>query len=171
MTDQTVWGNQLYDHLVEYGVSLFAYVSDAGHKVMIQRSLDDPSVASVPLTTEEEGVAMAAGAYLGGGKSVLLMQSSGVGNCINMLSLIAFARFPFVTFVSMRGEFGEQNPWQIAMGQAVRPSLESIGTLCLSVEQAEDVIPTADAALGMAYKSQCGVAVLLSQKLLGAKAF
>lgn len=171
MTDQTVWGNQLYDFLVAEGVSIFAYVPDAGHKVMIQRSIDDPEVRSVPLTTEEEGVGIAAGAHLGGAKAVLLMQSSGAGNCINMLSLIANGRFPFLSFVSMRGTFGEQNPWQVPMGQAVRPALEAIGTHCLEVDRPEEVVMTARAGMGMAFKSNCSVAVLLSQKLLGAKAF
>ena len=171
MSDQTVWGNALYDTLVAEGVTLFTYVPDGGHKVMIQRSLDDPRVRSVPLTTEEEGVAMAAGAYLGGIKSVLLMQSSGAGNCVNMLSLIANGQFPFVGFVTMRGTFGEENPWQVPMGLAVRPALESVGVVCLSVEHPDEVAATARAALAMAYRSRCGVAVLLSQKLIGAKAF
>lgn len=171
MTDQSVWGSQLYDYLVERGVTLFTYVPDGGHKVMIQRSLADPRVKSVPLTTEEEGVAMAAGAHLGGGKSVLLMQSSGVGNCINMLSLIANGRFPFLCYVTMRGTFGEENPWQVAMGQAAEPALKSIGVTCLWAERADDVVPTSAAALGMAFKSNCAVAVLLSQRLIGAKAF
>jgi sulfopyruvate decarboxylase TPP-binding subunit len=171
MTDQASWANPLYDYLVDDGVTLFTYVPDAGHKVMILRSLADKRVRSIPLTTEEEGVAMAAGAHLGGGKAVLLMQSSGTGNCINMLSLIKHGRFPFVTFVTMRGDFGEENPWQIAMGQAVRPALESIGVICLPVERPDEVLVTAQAAMGMAYKSQCGVAVLLSQKLIGAKGF
>ena len=171
MSDQNVWGNQLYDYLVDEGVTIFSYVPDAGHKVKINRSKEDPRVRSVPLTNELEGVAMAAGAWLGGAKSVLLMQSSGVGNCINMFSLVANGRFPFVSFVSMRGTFGEQNPWQVPMGVASRLSLESIGVHCLEVDHPEEVVTTAEAALGMAFKSQCGVAVLLSQKLIGAKSF
>jgi sulfopyruvate decarboxylase alpha subunit len=171
MTDQAEWANPLYDFLVEEGVTLFTYVPDAGHKVLIQRSLADKRVRSVPLTTEEEGVAMAAGAHLGGGKAVLLMQSSGAGNCINMLSLVKHGRFPFVTFVTMRGDFGEENGWQVPMGQAAQPALESIGVICLRVERPDEVVVTARAAFGMAYKSQCGVAVLLTQKLIGAKGF
>ena len=171
MSDQNVWGNQLYDYLVDEGVTIFSYVPDAGHKVMMNPSMGDPRVRSVPLTNELEGVAMAAGAWLGGAKSVLLMQSSGVGNCINMFSLVANGRFPFVSFVSMRGTFGEQNPWQVPMGVATRPSLESIGVHCLEVDHPEEVVTTAEGALGMAFKSQCGVAVLLSQKLIGAKSF
>ena len=117
------------------GVTQFCYVPDAGHKVLIDRSLADPDVHSVPLTTEEEGVAMVAGADLGGQRAVLLMQSSGVGNCINMLSLTQGGRFPLLTLVSMRGEYGEGNPWQFAMGQAVEPVLKAMGVIVLRAEQ------------------------------------
>jgi sulfopyruvate decarboxylase TPP-binding subunit len=72
-----------------------AYVPDAGHTSLIQLLSADPDVISNVLTTEEEGVAIAAGAWLGGSRSVLLMQSSGVGNCINMLSLPVIGRFRF----------------------------------------------------------------------------
>ena len=107
MTDASNWPDQLYDLLRSANVTQFAYVPDAGHKVLINRSLADPDAHSVPLTTEEEGVALAAGADLGGERAVLLMQSSGVGNCINLLSLINGCRFPLLTLVSMRGDFGE----------------------------------------------------------------
>jgi sulfopyruvate decarboxylase TPP-binding subunit len=105
------WAHALYDQLRAAGVTQFAYVPDAGHRVLIDRSLADPEAHSIPLTTEEEGVALLAGADLGGARGVLLMQSSGAGNCVNMLSLVAGARFPFLTLISMRGDFGEGNPW------------------------------------------------------------
>src|SRR6266567_4041676 len=103
------WQDEVFDLLRRHRVTQFAYVPDAGHKILIDRSLADPDVHSVALTTEEEGVALIAGADLGGERGVLLMQSSGVGNCINMLSLINGGRFPFLTLVSMRGDFGEGN--------------------------------------------------------------
>jgi sulfopyruvate decarboxylase TPP-binding subunit len=165
------WQNELYDLLRRHQVTQFSYVPDAGHRILIDRSLADPDVHSIPLTTEEEGVALAAGADLGGVRSVLLMQSSGVGNCINMLSLIKGGRFPFITLVSMRGDFGEGNPWQFAMGQGTQPVLEAMGVICLRVERPEDVVPTTVAALTMAFKGQQAVAVLLTQKLIGAKPF
>ena len=114
---------------------------------------------------------MAAGAHLGGGRSILLMQSSGVGNCVNMFSLLTNGKFPFVTYVTMRGDFGEQNPWQVPMGRGAQPVMEAMGLRCLRIETEDDVIPTTDAALNMAYKSNVAVAVLLTQKLLGAKGF
>jgi sulfopyruvate decarboxylase TPP-binding subunit len=149
----------------------FAYVPDAGHRILIYRSLGDPEVHSVALTSEEEGVAMLAGADLGGARGVLLMQSSGTGNCVNMLSLIKGGRFPFLTLVSMRGDFGEGNPWQFPMGQAVQPVLDAMGVICLRIEQPEEVVPTVSAALTMVFQSGQAVAVLLTQKLLGAKQF
>jgi sulfopyruvate decarboxylase TPP-binding subunit len=165
------WQDALYDLLRRHDVTQFAYVPDAGHRVLIDRSLADPQVHSVALTTEEEGVALLAGADLGGARGVLLMQSSGAGNCINMLSLVKGGRFPFLTLVSMRGDFGEGNPWQYPMGQAVEPVLQALGLVVLRVERPEEVIPTVGAALTMVFQGGQAVAVLLTQKLIGAKQF
>jgi len=165
------WQDELYDLLRRNNITQFAYVPDAGHRILIDRSLADPGVRSVAVTTEEEGVALMAGADLGGARGVLLMQSSGAGNCVNMLSLIKGGHFPFLTLLSMRGDFGEGNPWQFPMGQAVEPVLSAIGVICLRVERPEEVIPTVSAALTMVFQGGNAVAVLLTQKLLGAKAF
>jgi sulfopyruvate decarboxylase alpha subunit len=165
------WQDDLYDLLRRNNVTQFAYVPDAGHRILIDRSLADPEVHSVALTSEEEGVAMLAGADLGGARGVLLMQSSGTGNCVNMLSLIKGGRFPFLTLVSMRGDFGEGNPWQFPMGQAVQPVLEAMGVICLRIGRPEEVVPSVSAALTMVFQSGQAVAVLLTQKLLGAKQF
>jgi len=165
------WQNNLFDILKNNGITIFSYVPDAGHKILIDRAISDNSISAIPLTSEQEGIGIAAGAYLGGSKSVLLMQSSGVGNCINQLSLIKHGQFPFLTIISMRGEFGEGNPWQFAMGEAVIPTLNSMGVNCIKIEKEEDVESTIKAALTMVFKSERSVAVLLSQKLIGAKVF
>ena len=165
------WQDQLYDLLRRHEVTQFAYVPDAGHRILIDRSLADPGAQSVALTTEEEGVALLAGADLGGARGVLLMQSSGTGNCINMLSLVKGGHFPFLTLVSMRGDFGEGNPWQFPMGQAVGPVLQAMGVIVLRVDTPQEATPTVEAALTMVFQSGNAVAVLLTQRLLGAKAF
>ena len=165
------WPDAVYRVLREFDVTQFAYVPDAGHRALIDRSLDDPEVHSVALTTEEEGIGLLAGAHLGGGRGVLLMQSSGVGNCINFLSLVRGGQFPFLMLVSMRGDFGEGNPWQMPMGRAVEPVLEAMGVMCIRVEDAHDVANTVRAAATMVYKAGQAVAVLLTQKLIGAKPF
>jgi sulfopyruvate decarboxylase alpha subunit len=169
------WQDELYDALRRHGVTQFAYVPDAGHRVAIDRSLADAEagkgVHSVALTTEEEGVALCAGAHLGGARGVLLMQSSGLGNCVNFLSMIQGSHFPFLTVLSMRGDHGEGNPWQMSMGQATEPILKAMGIIPLRVDRPEDVVATIDAAANMVWKSNQPVAVLLTQKLIGAKAF
>src|SRR5215510_16232358 len=147
------WQDQVYDLLRQNHVTQFAYVPDAGYRILIDRSLADPEVYSVALTTEEEGVALIAGADLGGARAVLLMQSSGVGNCINMLSLVSGGRFPFLTLVSMRGDFGEGNPWQYPMGQATQKVLEAMGVMCLRAETPAEVVPMVGAALTMAFQA------------------
>ncbi|MGC8476986.1 MAG: hypothetical protein ACP5NP_11595, partial [Acetobacteraceae bacterium] len=110
------WPDELYDCLKAHGISLIALVPDAGHSRLIRRCEADPAVRVVSLTTEEEGIGLLLGAWLGGKKGVLLMQSSGVGNCINMLSLAIIHRTPMPMLVTMRGDFGEFNPAQVPMG-------------------------------------------------------
>jgi sulfopyruvate decarboxylase alpha subunit len=171
MATQTMWTDEIYHILREWNVTQFSYVPDAGHTVLINRSLEDPEVHSVGLTTEEEGVAMLAGAHLGGARGVVLMQSSGVGNCVNMFSLVKNGQFPMLILVSMRGDYGEGNPWQMPMGQATQPILETCGFICMRVEQAEEVAPTIQAACTMVFQSGQAVAVLLTQRLIGAKQF
>ena len=170
-TGAVTWPDELYDLLRKANVTQFAYVPDAGHRVLIDRSLADPDVHSVALTTEEEGISLLAGADLGGARGVLMMQSSGAGNCINMLSLTKGGRFPLLMLISMRGEFGEGNPWQFPMGQAVKPVLEAMGVIVLTASHPGEVIEVVSAALTMAFQSGEAVAVLLSQRLIGAKKF
>ena len=121
------------------------------------------------LTTEEEGVALVAGAALGGQRAALLMQSSGVGNCINMFSLMKNCGLPCLTLVTMRGEFGEFNPWQVPMGSITEASLKLAGFLTYRVEAAGDVEDIVGAGCDMAFSGDLQVAVLLSQRLIGRK--
>ena len=170
-TNPILWPDEVYDLLRANGVTLFGYVPDAGHKVLINRSIADPEVESVSLTTEQEGIGLVAGADLGGVRGVLLIQSSGVGNCINLLSLIANGRFPLLMLVSMRGDFGEGNSWQYAMGQATQKVLEAMGVIVYRAEREDEVLATVQAGFTTAYKGGQPAAVLLTQKLLGSKAF
>ncbi len=165
------WPARLLDHLVAGGVSLIGYVPDAGNARLIEVAEAHNEVRPVLLTTEEEGVAICAGADLVGKRAVLCMQSSGVGNCPNFLSLVKGGRFPIMMIVCMRGDYGEQNPWQYPMGQAVEPVLQAMGVLSFRVEAAEDLDAATTAALAASFKSGQGAALILSQRFLGAKAF
>ena len=165
------WQEDLYRVLKEFEVSQVSYVPDAGHRVLIDKSLADPEMHSVPLTTEEEGIAMLAGAHLGGARGIAAMQSSGIGNCVNMFSLVKNGLFPMLVLVSMRGDFGEGNPWQMPMGQAVEPVMEAMGFVTMRIDRPEDVEGAMRAACTMVFRSGQAVGVLLTQKLIGAKAF
>ncbi len=165
------WSYGIYEVFKSQQISLVSYVPDAGHLNLIQFCQSDPQIRAVPLSTEEEGVAMAAGVYLGGKRSALLMQSSGVGNCVNMFSLLKTCMFPFLTIITMRGEWGEFNPWQLPMGQNTPAVLELSGLIVQRVGEPEKVRETVEAACGLAFQGHSAVAVLLSQNLLGTKTF
>lgn len=169
MTDQQSWQEEVYDILKAEGVEIIAYVPDAGHAHTIQRAIDDLEMEAIVLTTEEEGVALASGAWLGGKKAVVLMQSSGVGNCINMLGLIQSCSFPFLALVTMRGEWKEFNPWQEPMGKAIPAVFEAMGVEVRRVEQPDDVTSVMSDAVSYVFAQEKAVAVLLSQEMIGAK--
>ena len=163
------WPAQLYRVLKAAQVRQVSYVPDAGHSELIRLFAADPGVVSNVLTTEEEGIAIATGAWLGGSRSVLLLQSSGVGNCVNMLSLVTMTRTPLLMLVTMRGEWAEFNPWQIPMGQATEPALNAIGVRTFRVDTPADLLETASSAATLAFESDQQIAVLISQRMIGAK--
>jgi sulfopyruvate decarboxylase alpha subunit len=163
------WPDRLFETLKRGGIRQVGYVPDAGHARLIERCRADDDIRDVALTTEEEGVALAAGAWLGGERAVLLMQSSGVGNCINMLSLPVMARFPLLMLVTMRGEWAEFNPWQVPMAQATQAALEAVGVRVMRADTAEDLIDTVESAAALAFQADQQIAVLIGQRLLGKK--
>jgi sulfopyruvate decarboxylase alpha subunit len=168
-TTAETWQVGVFDALKAGGVQQVAFVPDAGHAETIARAIADPEIQDVVLTTEEEGVAVAAGAWLGGQRAVLLMQSSGVGNCVNMFSLLSSCQLPFLTIVTMRGDYAEFNPWQNAMGRGTQAVLEVMGIRVHRVDHAEDVAPTLTAAIDSAFLAGDRTAVLLGQRLIGRK--
>jgi sulfopyruvate decarboxylase alpha subunit len=171
-TDQgSSWPEDIFAILQRFDVRQVPYVPDAGHSELIQRVLKSSTMRGIPLTTEEEGVALLAGAWAGGQRGVLLMQSSGVGNCINMLSLTQIFRLPFLTLVTMRGEWGEFNPWQVPMGSSTQGVFELSGIKVLRASHPQEVREVMEAAASQAYNACTPTAVLLSQRLIGTKVF
>jgi sulfopyruvate decarboxylase alpha subunit len=165
----TDWPDRLFETLKRAHIAQVGYVPDAGHARLIDRCRTDPAIRDIVLTTEEEGVALAAGAWLGGQRAALLMQSSGVGNCINMLSLMRTCRFPMLMFVTMRGEWEEFNPWQVPMGSIVEPVLKLCEAEVHRVREPGEVVGMAERAASQAFGDERIVAVLLSQQLIGKK--
>jgi sulfopyruvate decarboxylase alpha subunit len=163
------WSVEIYNHLKAAQVRQVAYVPDAGHARLIELFQADRDIISTVLTTEEEGVAIAAGAWLGGDRSVLLMQSSGIGNCINMLSLAVIGRFPLLMLVTMRGEWAEFNPWQVPMGLATETCLKAIGVRCMRADAPEILVETVMSAAKLTYEADQQVAVIIGQRMIGEK--
>ena len=168
---EVLWADQIYKTLKAAGVRQVGYVPDAGHKRLIELCRSDADLKAVVLSTEEEGVGLAAGAWLGGARSALLMQSSGVGNCINALGMMRECRFPLLMLVTMRGQFGEFNPWQVPMGQATAGVLSAMGVMVHEAKTAREIAPTVDAAARLAFGSYQSVAVLIAQGVIGIKSF
>jgi sulfopyruvate decarboxylase alpha subunit len=163
------WRERIFAQIKRAAIRQVGYVPDAGHARLIELCRADPQIRAVPLTSEEEGIGLAAGAWLGGERAVLLMQSSGVGNCINMLSLTKACRFPLVMLVAMRGEWAEFNPWQVPMGTKAQAALELMDVLVYRAERPQEAADTVAAALAIAFNGELAAAVLLSQRLIGAK--
>jgi len=165
------WQDQIFEVLRRFQVAQVGFVPDAGHSRLIERCVSSNELRAVTLATEEEGIALLAGAWLGGQRGALLMQSSGVGNCINMLSLARSCRFPLLMLVTMRGQWGEFNPWQVPMGQITEEVLRLAGVLTFPVDDPAAVPETVEAAARMVFEGPAAAAVLLSQRLIGAKSF
>jgi len=163
------WPDEIFAVLRRSEIRQVGYVPDAGHARLIERCRAEPAMKAVVLTTEEEGIALAAGAWLGGQRAVLLMQSSGVGNCINMLSLAKSCRFPLLLLVTMRGEWAEFNPWQVPMGSITEASLRLCDVITHRVDEAASAAETVAAAADLAFNGELAVAVLIGQRLIGRK--
>ena len=166
-----IWPEQIFQELNAAQVKQVAYVPDAGHSHLIRMCEAEPGMRAVSLTTEEEGVAMLAGAWLGGQRGVLLMQSSGVGNCINMISLQQECRIPLLALVTMRGEWGEFNPQQVHMGKSTQLVLEAAGAYVYRCDDASQVQETVRAAAALAFNTSRVIVVLIAQRVVGTKNF
>lgn len=163
------WYAKAYAKLREQQIEFFCYVPDAGLDPFIRMAHADSAVRPIVLTTEEEGVGICVGAAMSGKRSVLMMQSSGVGNCINMLSLVTNCRVPFLMVVTMRGEFGESVQWQVPMGKIAGSCLELCGFTIYRAERPDEVAFLIDGAAKLAWRSDERAAVLLTQRLIGPK--
>ena len=165
------WAEPVHRLLQEHKIKQVAMVPDAGHANLIRLCEADKAMQVVRLTSEEQGVALLSGAWLGGEKGILLMQSSGVGNCINLLSLSTSCQMPLLILVTMRGDHGEFNPSQVPMGNATETVLTAMGVLVRRADTHEAVVEEVAGALHMAFNTTRPMAVLIGQKVTGAKDF
>jgi sulfopyruvate decarboxylase alpha subunit len=161
------WPDLIHAILKRNGVSQVGYVPDTGLRRLISLCQEDNEIIDVVLTSEAEGAGLALGAALGGARTALMMQSSGVGNCINAFSLLRNCAVPCVILVTMRGEFADFNPWQVPMGSITEPVLKLCGFLTYRVEREEDIEEIVASGCKMAFGGgNLQVAILLSQRMV-----
>lgn len=142
------------------------YVPDKPIAKVVRLIEADPQVTAVCATREEEGVGLACGAYLGGKKGILLMQTGGVGNSINALSSLAIPQqLPFLMLITQRGELGEFNISQVPLGRALRPILDSLGIqhFTLADDTEAEMKWVIEGATKLAFASRTPVAIILAQ--------
>ena len=129
----------------------------------------DPDIIHIPATREEEAVGICAGAWIGGRRAALLMQNSGLGNCINSLaSLDLLYGIPLLMIISHRGSKGESIIGQVPMGRLTAPLLDAMAIPHFSPRPAEAVETVAE-AWKKAREERTPVAVLLDLDFWRAK--
>lgn len=165
------WSADAVTALRNLGIRQIAYVPDAGLTRILQTTGEDEAFVMTSVTTEEDAIALSSGAWLGGDRSLVAMQSSGVGNILNMLTLPRICDMPLLMLVTMRGEPGESNPWQHSTGMAVKSMLEAVGVEVRRVEAASDVGATLAKAGEDAFENNRQICVQLAQSLIGFKGF
>ena len=165
------WSQEVYRALKDQGITVVGFVPDGGMKEIIDLCLADKSMRTIPLTNESEGPGLLAGAWLGGAKSCLIMQSTGVGNIVNNASMSEVCQFPFLALVSWRSSWAEGNRWQVPMGQRCQDYFKMAGFHAMSVDHPDDAGATVSAAAEEAFNTLNGVGVFFSQRVMGVKRF
>jgi sulfopyruvate decarboxylase alpha subunit len=163
---QTGWPDRIHATLKRHGIKQVGYVADAGIARLIDLCERDDDVTEVALSSEAEGAGLMLGAALGGERAALMMQSSGVGNCINTFSILKNCAIPCVLLVSMRGGPADFNSWQVPMGTMTEPVLKLCGFEVVHLDREHDAEAVVDAACRTAFGGNVQVAVLLSQSMV-----
>ena len=164
------WAESIVQALKDNDVSLIAYVPDISIDTVTSLMADDKHFRVVSATREEEAIGIAVGAYAVGQNAAVFMQSSGFGNCINALaSLCIPCRVPIPMFINLRGEVGEFNIAQVAMGRSTRPILDVLGLPHYTLDSEDRLLQKVSGALTLCYSSRQPLALCLTPMLHGGK--
>jgi sulfopyruvate decarboxylase alpha subunit len=165
------WSSDVFEAMKARSITTVCTIPDGGLIRLLDLVKGAAGMRLITLTTEEEGIGIATGLWLGGKRAMVAMQSSGVGNCINAVGYPFTLRAPLLMLVTMRGQWGEFNPWQIPMGQGTRTVLEAMGVKCFPADHAHEIGETFAAAADLAFNGNQSAAVLVGQRVIGAKGF
>ncbi len=131
---------QLYRRVRGHGIDFFVSVPCSLLGEVIEILEGDAEVTYTPVTREEEGIGILAGAWLAGRRPAIVMQNSGYGNIVNAVcSLVNYYSIPIVMLVSHRGSAGERIEAQVPMGDAVEGVMEASGVRCVPVAHPSDL--------------------------------
>jgi sulfopyruvate decarboxylase subunit alpha len=159
----------LYEAIKELGINLLLTLPDNMIQGLLKIVNERNEIREVSITREEEGIGVAAGAYLGGIKPAIIMQNSGLGNSINAIkSLLHLYKIPILLIMSHRGTEREKIAAQIPMGKITLELLECINVKTFVIETVENIENLNKA---MIYIKETGesVAVVLECTLWGDK--
>jgi sulfopyruvate decarboxylase subunit alpha len=163
------WQAAIADTLAASGVTVAAFVPDTRLQPILSR-LADNGVRLRSLTREEECVGYAAGQRIAGGRPVVLMQSSGLGNALNAIGGLAVPyRLGLPLVVSMRGTLGEANQSQVPLGRAASSLLATLGIQAFSVRSAAAAEQVTAGVTTLAFEAGECAAVILEPELGGGR--
>ena len=164
------WAEDIVQALKDSDISLIAYVPDISIDMVTSLIADDQHFRLVSATREEEAIGIAVGAYAVGRNAAVFMQSSGFGNCMNAItSLCIPCRVPIPIFINLRGEVGEFNIAQVAMGRGTRPILDVLGLPHYTLDSEDRLLQKVSGALTLCYSSRQPLALCLTPMLHGGK--
>ena len=156
---------KLYEIIKDFGIDLVLSVPCILLKDILDLINERKEILHIPVTREEEGVGIAAGAYLGGKRPAVLIQNSGLGNSINAIkSLLELYDIPIIFIMSHRGGRGEKIQAQIPMGKITNKLLDVIGIKTWSIKSSNEVTKLKEAII-YSQEYNCSVGILLQKSL------
>ncbi|MGJ4949086.1 thiamine pyrophosphate-binding protein [Bradyrhizobium sp. HKCCYLS20291] len=166
------WPEILLQGFKRNQIDLVPYVPDRVLTPLIQALHDDPFFTTFATAREEEAVGILAGAWMGGRRGALLMQTSGFATLPNALaSLVVPCQIPLIMLVSERGTLGEFNYGQSLVCRTMRPVLDALAMEHHTMTRLDELEFTVDRSIKQAIATQAPVALILSPLLTGGKVF
>jgi sulfopyruvate decarboxylase alpha subunit len=171
-TRTAAWHDIVLATLKSNNVKLVVYVPDKVFTPLIKALHADPFFTTFAATREEEAIGIVTGAWMGGLRGAVLMQTSGFGTIPNALaSLVVPSQIPALIFVSERGTLGEFNLGQAMVCKTMRPVLDSLGVEYHTVTRQDELAFIIDRSIKQAVATQAPVTFILSPLLTGGKVF
>ncbi len=153
-------------------VKLVVYVPDRVFTPLIEAIHADKFFTTFAATREEEALGIVSGAWMGGLRGAVLMQTSGFATIPNALaSLVVPSQIPALIFVSERGTLGEFNLGQALVCKTMRPVLDSLAVENITITRQDELAFIVDRSIKQAVATQAPVTFILSPLLTGGKVF